>query len=340
MTRKILYYPTILVPTKWLKWAILYWDKVSSIVPKYWEDIRSFWNPQDNEFYEAMKYLEQEEEYEPIKPRTFDAFSTLTEEFKEIVNSSQFQSRINRTKVGFINKDKITDSIYDFLREKDLISENRTNWFIIEENTALLYLSLLAKYLADSELDYTIPGTDLKVYETMIYRASEVKHGFPSWDSKFLNVLPVPRDEVALRDIITFKRKRKSELLQFREVIDEIERDISQAESEKEIKRLLAQYRDKIKSKASKLNSEMKDLNIKTTLATFKSLIDIKSPVLWEALLSIPLEIPPQISVPIVGTTAAIQVGYAWIDNKNRQRAKLRESSYSYLYYARRKRVV
>ena len=32
--RKVLYYPTILVPLSWLRWSILYWDKVSSIIPE------------------------------------------------------------------------------------------------------------------------------------------------------------------------------------------------------------------------------------------------------------------------------------------------------------------
>ena len=62
--RKILYYPTILVPTRWLKWTMLYWDKVSSIVPEKWEeDMPKFRNPQHGEFYGAMKYLQDEGEY-------------------------------------------------------------------------------------------------------------------------------------------------------------------------------------------------------------------------------------------------------------------------------------
>lgn len=44
MERKIIYYPTIIVPSEWAKWAILYFDKVSSIIPKG-VDYREVVNP-------------------------------------------------------------------------------------------------------------------------------------------------------------------------------------------------------------------------------------------------------------------------------------------------------
>ncbi|WP_187296383.1 hypothetical protein [Tepidibacter mesophilus] len=37
MKRKLLYHPTILIPIEWLKFSILYCDKVGSIVPYNFE---------------------------------------------------------------------------------------------------------------------------------------------------------------------------------------------------------------------------------------------------------------------------------------------------------------
>lgn len=345
--RKILYYPTILVPTRWLKWTILYWDKVSSIVPKIWEDEMkekpSFKNPQDEETYRVMRYLEDEGEYEPTIP----SYVHLISEFKEIIRSPQFQSKIDRNwrknkTIGRVHKDKVSYGVGDFLEDDDLMMKDEMdpNWFLMEENTSMLFMALLAKYLADVDSDYTTPSTDWKEYETLIYESSDKKNGFPSLNTKFLDVLPVPKDDVSIEDILRFKKKRNDELLYFREVIDGIQREISHAESENEINQLVVQYKEGIERKTSDLKKTMEDSNIKTKLATFKSLIDIKSPVLIEAIGFSLVSLSPAISIPVLSATAAVQVGYTWVDNKNRQMAKLRESPYSFLYYAKEERVI
>lgn len=351
--RKILYYPTILVPLRWLKWAILYWDKVSSIVPHDWKNELLLKYSRNKESYKVMKFLEGEGEFEFTRPdslfhqtRDWGTVKAFKTELKEIVNSPQFQSKINKNwrknPIWRIHWDKISNRIYEFLREKELAEEDKqnNNWILVEENASLIYMALLAKYLADVNLDYTIPGTDWQEYETMIYESSDINNGFPSLNAKFLDVLPVPRDDASINDILKFKKKRKDELLHFREVMDELQREISHAESEKEIKQLVVQYKERIKREVSKLKEAMKDSNIRITLATFKSLIDIKSPVLIETLGFSMAKLPPAISIPIISATVGIQIGCVWIDNKNRDRARRRESPFSFLYYAREKRVI
>ena len=41
----------------------------------------------------------------------------------------------------------------------------------------------------------------------------------------------------------------------------------------------------------------------------------------------------------IVGT-AAVQVRYAWIDNRNKKRTEIRKSPFSYLYYAEKEKLI
>jgi hypothetical protein len=61
--RTILYYPTISVPTgNWLRQAILYWDEVSSIVPKSWDEKLLIAYTQD------IQYLKSEGEFRSIDP--------------------------------------------------------------------------------------------------------------------------------------------------------------------------------------------------------------------------------------------------------------------------------
>lgn len=68
-----------------------------------------------------------------------------------------------------IHKNKVSRGlIHDYLLPKGLVlpeTDYASEWYIFEEKTALLYMSLLAQYLADMDIDATIPGTDNILYE-------------------------------------------------------------------------------------------------------------------------------------------------------------------------------
>lgn len=345
--RKILYYPTILAPTRWLKWATFYWDKVSSIIPEGWEHKPTLSRQKQQEHYKTMKYLWKEEDvFEPTRPRSlFNPMlaSNLKREFTELVNTPNFQATINRewmrNPIGRIHTDKFSNGILDFLTDMKLAKMDKKDneWYLVEESTSLLYMALLAKHLADVDPDYTVPSTDWEKYESMIYMSDKEDTGFPSFKTKFLDVLPIPRDDVPIRDILKFKKRRQDELYHFREVIDQFHKELSYAKSDAEIKRILVQYKEKILKGRSNLEKLMKDFNIKRAFATMKSLIGITSPAFIETIGFSLAGVEPIVSVPIIAGGAVVQVGYTWIDNKNKQRAKTRESPFSYLYYARQK---
>lgn len=98
MNRTILYYPTIDIPTNsWLRHSLLYWDEVSSIVPKSWDERMLL------ELSPDIHYLIDEGQFRPIKPEdlimgrdNWDAFEQFQNEFKEIVSSARFQMFIKR----------------------------------------------------------------------------------------------------------------------------------------------------------------------------------------------------------------------------------------------------
>ena len=350
--RKILYYPTILAPAHWLKWATLYWDMASSIIPYGWERNPVIVHPQHKKDHYTMQYLQEEGLFTPTRPgdllrgrreRKSEAFF---EELRRIVTSVEFQACTEknwvRNPVYRIHGDKFTHQILSFLHELGLtdIDSQDSSWFFVEKNTALLYMGLLAKHLADQEIDFTVPSTDREEYETMIYGSDTKEDGFPSLGTKFLDVLPVPRDNVSIRDIVGFKKKKRDDLLHFREVIDEFQKEISHAESAVAIKQILVQQNEKIRRERSNLNKLMKSSGIKTAFATFRSLFGIKSPALVEALGFSWFKTPPEVSIPIVAATAFFQVGTVWIDNRNKRGAEIRESPFSYLYYAEREGLI
>ncbi len=350
--RKIIYYPTIIVPSQWTKWAVLYFDKISSIIPEGldFKEVVSPWNKCD---FKIMKILEEEGELEPTDPQhllnqreEWASKEKFILEFKNIVTSDRFQSIINtnwkRKPIWKVHRDKVSNEIYEFLHSQGLAEEDKGNWdwILMEEKTSLLYMSLLAKYLADVNPDFTVPGTDRNEYEKIIYGASSAQNGFISLNMKFMNVLPIPRVDAKIDDILKFKRKRKDELLHFRGVIDDLYKNISTAENKNEVRQIVISSKETVEKEVMKLIRMMKEENVQNVIGTFKSLLSIKSPTLLATLGVSLTSLPLEIKIPILGATGAIQIGHYLVHRINQQRAMLRESPFAYLYHARREGVI
>jgi hypothetical protein len=155
---------------------------------------------------------------------------------------------------------------------------------------------------------------------------------------------------VRIKDLVKFKQERQTELLQFRAVMDETTEKISKAESPNEMNKILVQQEEKMKTEVSKIKNAMKNSNINATLASVKSLMDIKKPECIATLAALALpNIPPELLANIpkeitaiisentgyaLAAYAGLQVTSTWIDAKNAQRAKALDSPYSFLYYA------
>src|SRR5690606_25025169 len=98
-----------------------------------------------------------------------------------------------------IHRNKTTDSIFDLLQDKELATRcDNPEWLIFEERTALLYMSLLAKYLADIDGNQTTIGTDLNVYERINFKRVSKENGFPVVSLNLDKILPSPRANVPL----------------------------------------------------------------------------------------------------------------------------------------------
>ena len=373
--RKILYYPTIAIPQSWLKHTILYWDKVSSIAPKQWED--QLEDARTQEFTEEdipirdMKILMEAGEYEPIRPEEHSV--DIKDEFEKILKSRRFRERINKSwfdyipeadtsrfrnvfhndsmerysqnqaniiparshrQIGRVHRQKMEDGTIELLEDKKLaiLDECDPEWYYMEGNTSMLYMALLAKYLADIDPDYTVMSTDWRAYESLIFNTSSIANGSPSLSAKFLDILPVPREDVRIEKIMKFKRKRKFELLTFWELLEDMGKEISDVQDKVKLKKLKAKYNKKIEKGILGIRNSMKESNIDIATASFKSLLDIKKPVLWESLATASLGSTS--IIPLLCASALIQIGCIWIEKRKELRARIRESPYSYLYYA------
>ncbi|MCX2431112.1 DUF6236 family protein [Pedobacter sp. GR22-10] len=361
MNRTILYYPTIDIPSNsWLRHAILYWDEVSSIVPK------SYDNRMLSELSPDIHYLIAEGQFRPIKPEdliykddNWDALHQFRNEFTETVASPAFQQfiqrqqksqyrihidKIGRDDVARIHNNKITDGIFHFLEEQGLAKrDNRQyEWVTFEKHTALLYMSLLAKYLADVDSEQTTIGTDLSTYEKFNFKRVKEKEGFPVVSFNLDNVLPSPKANVPLEKILDFKRKREQNLLHFKKYLSDFQVKVSKTKSQAELKEVAITFQEGLVTGVEDLKAVLSDSKIESGFKSFKALINLKSPTMFAtagALLNDKFDLvnlPVSLASIGLATIGAIELTGNYIELKNKERAKLRESPFSYIYQAQR----
>jgi hypothetical protein len=364
MNRTILYYPTIDIPNKsWLRHALLYYDEISSIVPQSWDDRFLI------ELSSDIHYLMDENQFRPMKPedlifneRNGDTFDQFREEFTSIILDPNYREFIGRRPVGnfsihknkielnltaSIHKNKTTDSIFDLLQEQGLASQNDNDeWLMFEEKTAMLYMSLLAKYLADIDGDQTSIGTDLAYYEKLNFKRVNEDVGFPVVSLNLNKVLPSPRANVPLEKIIDFKRRRGDNLRHFKRMLSEFQVRIANTESQAEFKETAINFKETLINGVNDLTAAISDSRIETAYKSFKSLIGVKSPTTWltaGAALNARYNlanIPLNWEAFSIGAMGAVEIAGCYIEARNRERARLRESPFSYLYFANRYGVI
>jgi hypothetical protein len=93
-----------------------------------------------------------------------------------------------------IHANKTSDFLYDFLFDLGLAKrEDNYEWIQFEKSTALLYMSLLAKYLADIDGNQTTIGTDYFSYEKFNFKRVSESAGFPVVSLNLDRVLPTPK---------------------------------------------------------------------------------------------------------------------------------------------------
>ena len=96
-------------------------------------------------------------------------------------------------------------------------------------------------------------------------------------DIRSRNALPIPRDDVLLQDIIAFKKKRRDELLNFRQQINQFHKDLWEAEDRSHVKDVVANFSDSIEKGLIELGAILNDSKLGTTAGSFKSLFNNQS---------------------------------------------------------------
>jgi len=214
----------------------------------------------------------------------------------------------------------------------------KSDWWQVEESTALLYMSLLAKYLADIQQNITIPGTDREEYMSLSYAPlSDYGRNEACLSVQLASCLPVPREDVPLSEIVKFKRSRHNELSHFRNCIDDLHEKLAKAEDEREIRDIVQRSKETFEREIRDLTAQLKDASLATKLGSLKTLFSVGNPALagWLAeVMGYGEKVPIDLGLSGLAVGGSIGVAQYLVGQGNERRSKLRESSYAYLYYA------
>jgi hypothetical protein len=359
MRRTILYYPSIEIPDgDWLRTSLLYWDEISSIVPRDVE--RSLYSNS-----KIISQLKEEGEYRPFYPDQLMNSNYYRDFEKECINRIKAYTRIGnynkvdkniyktiteREKVSNsydIHKDKIFFSVKEVLEGHRLISRDE-DWMALDDVLANIYMATLAKYSALSDINFTVIGSDQipkvnDIYPTIYSQNKPNPYKTPVLNLSF-NILPTPSPDVPYERILKFKRKYRGELIEFRKTINEFEEKMSNSESEYDLKEKTVRFHEIIQLRAMETMKMLKGDRINFFLSSLKSVININSPTMFATCAGILghelTDISPTIILSGIGVASAIDITVNYLSINKSTRDKLSDKGFLYLYYATNKKIM
>lgn len=353
--RTIIYYPGHLLPKEsgWLHQALLYFDAIGVIVPDSLADSMLD--------YGDLAQLVVEGEIKAYSPKELlsistpkrdalvDDFMTLMEEMppppaRHLLEQDAFELHFDRSmtlpveRVSRIVTPKTVadESVFHALESRGyaMHSEDDSRWKIVTD-VAVLYMSFVAQYIADLELDATVIGTDHEASQHKLFRGT--KPSSTALQLRFMHALPVPSTFHSPTEVVAFKRKRRDELLRFRTKLDELSAALSECEEASQCSATLVRFSEEIERSVNDLKRLMKEERWYHLLGSFQTLFSAKSPGFWPSAAAVTVgaaALAPEIALAGVATGAVLQLaGYA-LNQSGTKVAKLRGHPFAYLYHA------
>ena len=348
--RSILYYPSINIQDgDWLRNAILYWDEICSIVP----------DKNDNYFTTEITALQELGIYRALYPSDLfvsGAFSSFEKEaLRKIKNETQGtfykNSRhtvkpVNLSKIKWnglnsaIHYNKMPSKILDYMIEHKLVETSDSQWVLMEEKTADIFMSTLAKYLAKIDSEDVIIGTDKN--ESMYSAFSKAWHTERSFclTTVFEKAMPVPNPDIPFERIISFRNKYYGELLQLRIILNCFENDISKCESVEELKSIVRLFREQWELELIQLDKMFKSKKISYLLKNLITLNSVSLPAVISDITNNWGGKPKWLIGAGLGMNGVIGVGSNYISHRNSIKQDKQNASFAYLYEAQKENII
>jgi uncharacterized protein DUF6236 len=340
MSRTILYYPSIVIRNpRWIRQMILYWDAIGAIVPQdLWAAVYASAD---------LKKLRKAGMFRTYRPDDLvSGADALTIEFQKIhVNAGLPKADLDvldRKDSFSIFARKMPEELARYVVKEQIAkySPNR-QWLIMPREVGLLYMSLLAKYLANEtsrENEVTTPGTDYEAYAHIILKAQSNTNAVPGLSFTLNNILPSPHEDVDIDTILNFKHNNEGELLEFRKKIYEFQDKIrNEVRDQSDLSDYLEQFSEELKLEIDKIEKEAEKAKIPTMLGTVETILAAgDSPLIKSIEKALPAPLP------LIAQTFAglVSLRKYQLDQQNAQQEKLMENSFSYIYHAQQEGIV
>ncbi|AXE17300.1 hypothetical protein DR864_05925 [Runella rosea] len=345
MERILLYYPAINIPDgNWLRNSLLYTDKVASIVP--------FVDMNDKRVDDDTKLLYDNGFYKPISVfnnlnPSHKEFNKFQENFINTIESKEFKAYQKVTKDYPWGQDngitdysmyaeKLSHEIVDFLGERNLLKRGNYGVMTVEKNSAIIYMSMLADYLASISSDWITPSTDEQEFEKLTFQLADKK--VLTYRLQLESCLPTPSPDTDIKDIIKFKKARQQEMLQFRAVLDTLEQELRNAEDQNEKKLKLIQFQENLQKELLEIKKLLGDSKLDFILNGFSSLLDFKQKEVVGTVSGLGLASAGVVaSLPFLGLGAgALLLTGTLISSYKKINRQVEANSSSYIYYAQK----
>lgn len=216
---KLMYYPTILIPSTWLKKAIFLSDEISSIYPYGFSP--SLDGQQDKSAFIDMEYLRSEGLYSYSRPEdlTRGVYKSILKDLSEQLNPEllvevreNFKSNSTRYEIF---KSKMDYDIINFLIDNKIAKDfDQNQSILVEETTAMIYMSILACYSAINKKHFTTATNSNVNMKYLFDKSSKLANDY--FIEIILENVPQPNDNCSLDDVIKFKKRNQRELLNYR----------------------------------------------------------------------------------------------------------------------------
>lgn len=351
----IIYYPYInMEDSVLLRSSILYWDKLRTIIPGDF-----YRNALSNE----LLYLEDNGIYEPINPINFfnsSSYRDFEEEFLYRINlrdkRKNFKNNLRRERANIksetikwpkfnLYESKMANSLINRLRDMGYIKEININGIVMDQDVAILYMSILAKFLAsyerrNSNERYSI-GTTEPTFFSKPYNTRNFNFGHPKElciNYILSDILPVPKSNIPLADIIWFRREYEFELKKLRVQIKEFEKQLKQCSLESDFNDVCYECREKIELESLKISKLMEKSKIEYCMSSVKALFEIDKSFIPAVLGVFSAKYcSNELGLTIFGGMAlSLKAVKMYYDN----RKEIIDNPYSYLYFAKKNNVI
>ncbi|WP_199135371.1 hypothetical protein [Delftia sp. ASV31] len=212
MRSNALYSPNIELPRDaWTTRALLYWDRLSSIVP-----LDHMHRP--DQMSEHMRRLLGEGLVEPLSPGPFvrdiprfdDCFIDLVEH-RHLKKHPSAKRDTPPAQIVLIHAEKL-GRIPDFLVEVGLARQVHWAWYEVEEAVANQFMSYLAMCLGAIPEVNAAPVTDKMVFASLLrprarQMAGQVLHKHKAREVVLRSLLPTPAEPVDIDQLLLFKQR-------------------------------------------------------------------------------------------------------------------------------------